>query len=673
MPRFSTSKRVALWALFGLVWLVMAVGLPGTEIGQSQASSQTNGSLTSVERLEREHLQASHEARLRFEHERHPVLSHGVYEDFRAIVHAHAEDAEHTKGTRQELLAAARKSGIRVVLMTEHRGPKADAWRGVHEGVLFMAGSETGDGALVFPDYGADGKPIAGSGLRFLSHIEERYEAATEGMNGMEICNRHTDEKLDKGPELYLAAAAKDTNRWRMALDDYRAFPDEFFAASPDYHREIFAKWDQELHKKAFTGIGANDAHQNMILNGVTFDPYEISFRNLVTHILAQDLTEPLVREALTNGHAYVAHDWLCDPSGFVFGAKNNLGVFSMGDTAPMQGSTSVMALSPVPAKLRLLHNGSVVAETIGTNLNFQAKEPGAYRLEAWLTVDGEERPWIYSNPVYLKTLAPGEVKLPSMAASAGVEAHKGIAYRDGKEEDSAKHKLDVYSPKEKANAPVLFFIHGGSWKSGDRALYGPLGNRYGRAGFVTVVPSYRLAPKHPHPAQIDDVAAAFAWTVRHIAEYGGDTNRIYVAGHSAGGHLAALLSLDERQLAPYQLSPKAIRGVLALSGVYNLATSESQDSVFGSDREVRRAASPLFHVTSGAPPFLVTYCQWDYFSLPAQAREFHHALQQAGVKADLTYIPRENHISEMLNVSREDDPLVAAALKFMNRGTRYE
>src|SRR5437667_3522010 len=418
--------------LFVPAWLVLTISLLAGQIGAAETASQTNGTLTSVQRLEHEHLQATHEARLRFERERHPVPSHGVYEDFRAIVHAHAEDAEHTKGTRQELLADARKSGIRVVLMTEHRGPKADAWRGMHEGVLFIAGSETGDGALIFPDYGADGKPIAGSGLRFLRHIEERYEADTEGMIGMEICNRHTDEKLDKGPELYLAAAAKETNRWRMALDDFRTFPDEFFAAGPDYHREIFAKWDQELQKKAFTGIGANDAHQNVILNGVTFDPYEISFRNLVTHILAQDLTEALIREALTNGHAYVAHDWLCDPSGFVFGAKNNLGVFSMGDTAPMQGSTSVMALSPIAAKLRLFHNGSMIAEAKGTNLNFKAQEPGAYRLEAWLDIDGEERPWIYSNPVYLKTLTPGEVRLPSMAASLDVDARKGISYRDG-------------------------------------------------------------------------------------------------------------------------------------------------------------------------------------------------------------------------------------------------
>src|SRR5205807_424121 len=160
-----------------------------------------------------------------------------------------------------------------------------------------------------------------------------------------------------------------EPNRWQAVVDDFRTFPDEFFATVPDYHREIFAKWDQELQKKQFTAIGANDAHQDVILNGVAFAPYEISFRNLVTHILAQDLTEPLIREALTNGHAYVAHDWLCDPTGFMFGAINNLGVFPMGDAAPMLGRTRLSAVTPITAKIKLIHKGEQVHQITGTNL----------------------------------------------------------------------------------------------------------------------------------------------------------------------------------------------------------------------------------------------------------------------------------------------------------------
>jgi arylformamidase len=179
-------------------------------------------------------------------------------------------------------------------------------------------------------------------------------------------------------------------------------------------------------------------------------------------------------------------------------------------------------------------------------------------------------------------------------------------------------------------------------------------------------IPSYRLMPNHPHPAQIEDVAAAFAWVVQHIGEYGGDTNCIYVGGHSAGGHLATLLTLDEKYLKPYQLSARNIRGTIGLSGVYNLGSGDSQASVFGTDEAARKEASPLTHIKPVPPPFLITYCQWDYFTLPAQARQFHAALRKAGLKSELLFVPRESHISEMLSVTRDDDPTAQAILKFI-------
>ncbi|MBM3836969.1 MAG: alpha/beta fold hydrolase [Verrucomicrobia bacterium] len=625
-----------------------------------------NAARTSIERLSPERLQAVHDARSRFARERLNLPNLGVYEDFRAVMHVHAEDSDHTKGTRPEVLAAARKAGVRVVIWTDHRGPKPDTWRGLREGVLFIAGSEDGNGVLRFPDYSPEGQPLAEGGLRFLSHIEERYDAASEGFVGMEICNRHTDAVLDNTMYLFLAGALNDPEKWRKLVENFKAYPDEFFGAGTGYQPKIFAKWDKELQQRPFTGIGANDAHQNQIFKGITFDPYEVSFRNLCTHILAQELTETAVRESLKEGRVYVSHDWLSDPTGFAFGAANNLGVFSLGDTAPMLGTTRLVGVVPIFARLKLLHNGAKVHEVEGTNLTFQAKAPGAYRLEAWLRVDGEDRPWIYSNPVFLRTPSLADVRLPSNEISPEVEAHKDIAYRQGAAEDEAKHRLDLYRPKGKPAAPVFFFIHGGAWKTGDRSQYPAIGNRFAKEGLVTVVPSYRLAPQHPHPAQIEDVAAAFAWVARHIAEYGGDTNRIYVGGHSAGGHLASLLSLDAKYLQTHGLAPRLIRGTLALSGVYNLATGESQASVFGKDPEVRRDASPLFHVKEGAAPFLITYCQWDYATLPAQAREFHAALKRANVSSELVFIPRQSHISEMVNVPNEDDPTAAAVRRFI-------
>ena len=517
--------------------------------GEAETGIQTNGFLTPVQRLEWAHLQVAHEARLRFAQERRVPPTNGLYEDFRAVVQVEAKAAGPAKG-RQELLAAARKAGVSVVLTAEQGGPKPDAWRGVHEGVLFMAGSAADDGTLGFPEFGPDGKAVPESGMRFLGRVEEGSAAPTNGLNGMVICPWHMGMRQYKAPEESQELTA-DLTRSRDPLP----FPDEYHAAGFEYPRELLALWDQATAKKPCTGIAANDSRPVRPLGGSL---HGFNLRFLTTHILARDLTEPLIREALTNGHVYVAHDWLCDPTGFMFGAVNNLGVFTMGDPALMFGKTRLMAILPLPAKLRLIHKGAVVYETVGTNLNFEVKAAGPYRVEAWLTVGGEDRPWIYSNPVYLVTPDLGDLTLPSMKVAPEVEQTKDISYCEGLAEDVAKHKLDIYVPKGKTNAPVLFFVHGGAWKSGDRSNYVPLGNRYAREGVITVVPSYRLAPKHPHPAQIEDVAAAFAWTVRHIAEYGGDTNRIYAAGHSAGGHLVALLGLDGDYLAKYQLSPKA-------------------------------------------------------------------------------------------------------------------
>ena len=246
-----------------------------------------------------------------------------------------------------------------------------------------------------------------------------------------------------------------------------------------------------------------------------------------------------------------------------------------------------------------------------------------------------------------------------------GVVVSRDLPYADGKPEDAAKHRLDVYAPKGVRNAPGLLFIHGGAWRAGDRRQYAALGARFARDGIVTVVMSYRLAPGSPHPAQIEDAAAAFAWVARNIAQYGGDPKRIFVAGHSAGGHLAALLTLDQRYLKAHGLSSASIRGTMLLSGVYEV---RGPRSVFGDDPRVWQQASPLQHVRAGAPPFLVAYCRRDYPTLPGQARRFQRALRDAGVSAELLEITGESHISEIMSLSRDGDSTAEALLRFMRR-----
>lgn len=612
---------------------------------------------TSVERLETSHLAAVHAQRIEWMKTRATAPPPpGVYQDFRAVLHIHAEDADHTKGTRAEVLKAAKEADVRVVMFTDHRGPKPETWSGFRDGVLFIPGSED-DHLLRYP------ASAAGPELRFLSHIEERPDMSSDGFQGMEIYNRHTDATVHKDFTAYFQSAMKDPKEWKRLVDKEKEFPDEIFAAGTDVLPQFLARWDKELAGHplhAFTGIAANDAHQNQIFNGTTFDPYAVAFRHVSTHILARELNEHDIRESLVAGRAYVSHDWLCDPTGFSFIAQNNLGVFDMGDQVPLSGlavgTTRIHASLPIPAKLKLIHDGQVVAEANDATFTYTPKEPGSYRLEAWLTIDGEDRPWIFTNPIFVSKSS--SLALPAFTLAPNVEMQRDVTYTEGDPADAAKHKLDLYLPKDKKNFPVLVFIHGGSWRSGDRSNYPALGNRFAKLGIGVAIPSYRLMPKNPHPAQIEDTAAAFAWVYKNIAQYGGDTTRIYLAGHSAGGHLVALLALDDTYLKKYDVPLTAIRGVASISGVYDV----SKMAAFAG----RDNPSPIAHVHPKAPPFLVSYCEWDYAALPLQAREFTAALKKSFDTVDLLYVPGQSHISEIIHIVQDDDVIAQAILKLI-------
>ena len=140
------------------------------------------------------------------------------------------------------------------------------------------------------------------------------------------------------------------------------------------------------------------------LIASLDFDIYDRSLNYVNTHILTHQLDEKSVREALREGHAYVAHNWLCQASGFAFVAEakgKRLGV--MGDEVKLVDGLKLKVETPVACTLKLIRNGEVIQTAESNKLEFVAKEPGVYRLEAWLEVDGEQRPWIYANPIYLR------------------------------------------------------------------------------------------------------------------------------------------------------------------------------------------------------------------------------------------------------------------------------
>jgi hypothetical protein len=144
------------------------------------------------------------------------------------------------------------------------------------------------------------------------------------------------------------------------------------------------------------------------VLARLDFDPYFRSFRNSTTHILATEQSESAIRLALREGRAYVAHDWMCDPTGFTWtlvsgDERDRKQVATMGDEIEFAPGGKLVAEFPVPCRIRLFQSGSVIVDQDGDRLEFCPEVPGVYRVEGWLTLDGEERPWVYSNPIYLR------------------------------------------------------------------------------------------------------------------------------------------------------------------------------------------------------------------------------------------------------------------------------
>ena len=242
------------------------------------------------------------------------------------------------------------------------------------------------------------------------------------------------------------------------------------------------------------------------------------------------------------------------------------------------------------------------------------------------------------------------------------------IPYREDSEADAKKHKLDLFLPKGGIGFPVLFFIHGGGWTSGDRKLYTMVGNTFARNGVATVVISYRLSPGVQHPGHITDVAKAYAWTVKNIARHGGRPDRIFVSGQSAGGHLAALLATNATFLAVENLGLKDIRGAMPISGIYTFR-SGWMDRVIGKGKAAATSASPLSHVNGVEPPFLILYAASDFGGCERMSKDLNQALEKKNIETSCVCIPDRNHISIMYRLMlSEADPTTQAMLGFISR-----
>jgi acetyl esterase/lipase len=279
----------------------------------------------------------------------------------------------------------------------------------------------------------------------------------------------------------------------------------------------------------------------------------------------------------------------------------------------------------------------------------------------------------------------PAAVKAGDAGKTYKVREVQDLAYVEGKDRAAASHTLDLYIPQGKKDYPVLVFLHGGCWIFGDKSggdLYPPFARALAGQGVGVVLPNYRLSPWVKHPAHVKDAARAVAWTHKNIGKYGGDASRLFIGGHSAGGHLASLLATDEQYLKAEGLSRKDLRGVVSVSGVYQIPDKleftwsrggtkvELQtnpfDFVFGSDPKVREAASPISHVCAGLPPFLLLYAGMDLPLIPEMTKDFDRALKDKKCDVDMQKIEGRDHNNIVFSSTRAGDPVIRALLEFI-------
>jgi acetyl esterase/lipase len=166
--------------------------------------------------------------------------------------------------------------------------------------------------------------------------------------------------------------------------------------------------------------------------------------------------------------------------------------------------------------------------------------------------------------------------------------------------------QLDVWARpgSPTARRPVVIFFYGGAWVKGRRVDYGFVGKAYAARGFVVVIPDYRKVPGVRFPTYVEDGARAVRWTHDNVARFGGDPDRVLLAGHSAGGYIAMMLALDQRYLVAAGVDPSTIRGVAGLAGAYNFYpfTSARAVAAMGNVADPRQT-QPISFARRDAPP----------------------------------------------------------------------
>lgn len=217
------------------------------------------------------------------------------------------------------------------------------------------------------------------------------------------------------------------------------------------------------------------------------------------------------------------------------------------------------------------------------------------------------------------------------------------------------RYRLDVYRPlASDTDGPIVVFLYGGGWKSGDRRTYRFVGSALASRGITTVIPDYRLFPEVRFPSFVDDAALAYDWTWRNIANQGEKPRPVIVFGHSAGAHTGALLAYDRRYLARASQPSAPPAAFIGLAGPYAFdpTTWPTTKAIFATVADADQAR-PVAFADNKAPPTLVMHGLDDEIVRLWNTRTLTEALTGAGVKVEKREFPDVGHVGVIVAMAR--------------------
>ena len=258
---------------------------------------------------------------------------------------------------------------------------------------------------------------------------------------------------------------------------------------------------------------------------------------------------------------------------------------------------------------------------------------------------------------------------LNAFVPDAAYELRADVAYSD-----LPRQKMDIYIPKgnTQAKRKVVIFFYGGSWDSGARGDYKFVGEALASKGFIVVIPDYRIYPEVKFPGFMQDPAKAAAWVKLHANEFGGDAQHVFLAGHSAGAHIAVMLSVNPEYLARENLKYSDFAGTIGLAGPYDFLPLKSQRliDIFGAENE-RWKSQPIEFVTGQNPAMLLLVGLKDNIVAPFNTFNLSNKIKSKGGLVEVIEFPTYGHIdmaAKLAKPLRGNGELLQAMVDFINR-----